>query len=612
LALWLAGALWSTRQLARSRMAAQALRRQSRPLADEPLLAAARAIARRLALRCPPILVSSHGRSPLLLDAWNPAVILPAGLTRGCSPAELRVMLAHELAHLKRGDLLWGWLPAAAHALFFFHPLVWLANREWRLAQEMACDSLAVQVTGTSVAEYGEMLVRIAAGRRRSARVPEPGLATFGGGESPQTLLRRLKAMKHTPTVSPRRPLLTGGALLLVGVAAVLPWRLTAQAATDRAPTSGILASALASDRGDASAALPVGPERRRAALRSPGAAPVAATPSARPGLTRAGQVLLRSLFAWAVAPAAAAEPPAPPSPADGPEQEPPNEPVPTQAEIDRQVEQLRAELKRQLPLIQRQVEEAFRQAAGQVDQIPEAKQALEAASAALKGQWPHIAQQAEAELTRLQEEAKQSPEKRREVAGKLKQLQQELPQLQARLEAGLRQLSQLQELGPQRQKALEEALKQVRQQLPEIQKQVAEHLRALQEKAANSPGSREQIEAALKQLQQHLPEVQTGLAEAVKTLAAQPAPTPEAQTAIQEVLKQIQAQWPQIQRQIEVALEQLRQLPPAITDGDDEEEAEDLDLDFDLDLDLDFDFDIDVDLDLDLDWILDLLELDR
>ncbi len=72
-------------------------------------------------------------------------------------------MLAHELAHIRRHDLAWGWLAALAECLFFFHPLVRLGNREWELAQEIACDELVVHITDASQADYGTMLTTAAA-----------------------------------------------------------------------------------------------------------------------------------------------------------------------------------------------------------------------------------------------------------------------------------------------------------------------------------------------------------------------------------------------------------------------------------------------------------------
>jgi prepilin-type processing-associated H-X9-DG protein len=176
--------------------------------------------------------------SPLLAGVVRAVIVLPVALLAECAPAELELMLAHELAHLKRHDLRWAWLPTLVRALFWFHPLVWLAGAEWRLAQEMACDELAVWVTKAPPGDYGDVLLKVAAqGRAHLAG----GLITVGVLESYHTLQRRLIAMKSIGQASTRRIALIGATLAALGVLGLVPWRVTAQtsstgsAATDKA-----------------------------------------------------------------------------------------------------------------------------------------------------------------------------------------------------------------------------------------------------------------------------------------------------------------------------------------------------------------------------------------
>ena len=77
-------------------------------------------------------------------------------------PDHWREVLLHELAHLKRRDLWWGWLPALARIVYFFHPVAhWVCFRV-RLERELACDQLAVALSGRSAADYAEVLVQVA------------------------------------------------------------------------------------------------------------------------------------------------------------------------------------------------------------------------------------------------------------------------------------------------------------------------------------------------------------------------------------------------------------------------------------------------------------------
>ena len=95
--------------------------------------------------RLPQLRISSCVESPLLVGLWRPAIILPERVEEKFDEAELRLMIAHELAHLKRHDLAWNWLPTVAAWIFFYHPLVWLMIRRWSEAQEAACDEMLIQ-----------------------------------------------------------------------------------------------------------------------------------------------------------------------------------------------------------------------------------------------------------------------------------------------------------------------------------------------------------------------------------------------------------------------------------------------------------------------------------
>jgi beta-lactamase regulating signal transducer with metallopeptidase domain len=100
-------------------------------------------------------------RSPVVLGVWNPVILVPATLEEGSPSRHNQMMFAHELAHVHRRDLLWLWLSTFTQLLFFFHPLIRLAIRENRLAQEIACDELAIlcaQAPPADMRHVGESL----------------------------------------------------------------------------------------------------------------------------------------------------------------------------------------------------------------------------------------------------------------------------------------------------------------------------------------------------------------------------------------------------------------------------------------------------------------------
>lgn len=210
-------------------LAARRWRREWRLITDHDLLTLNERLSVKLGLFQPPVLFEADScQSPMVFGALRSAIVLPSHLVADSSSEELRMILAHELAHVRRGDLVGNWFSTAVAALFFFHPGVWLALRESRLAQEMACDELALARTGVVPARYGQLLVDLAAGW---PRVATPLLAV-GMVESFQLFLkRRLTAMKiergNSRTVRV-------GSLVVVLVAAIglLPWRLVARAQT--------------------------------------------------------------------------------------------------------------------------------------------------------------------------------------------------------------------------------------------------------------------------------------------------------------------------------------------------------------------------------------------
>lgn len=102
-------------------------------------------------------------RSPALCGIFRPVIFLPVGWAETLSPPELRCVLAHEIGHLRRGDILWRWAFLFVRALHWFNPLVWIAERAARFDQELACDEWVMQnARPSSLEEYGEVLLKAA------------------------------------------------------------------------------------------------------------------------------------------------------------------------------------------------------------------------------------------------------------------------------------------------------------------------------------------------------------------------------------------------------------------------------------------------------------------
>jgi TonB family protein len=108
--------------------------------------------------------------APLTIGTVRPVIVLPTD-ARTWAESDLRRALAHEVEHIRRNDWIVHMLARIACALYWFHPLVWMAWRRLRLDSERACDDGVLrQADGTA---YAEQLLRLA---RRLNSSPALGL----------------------------------------------------------------------------------------------------------------------------------------------------------------------------------------------------------------------------------------------------------------------------------------------------------------------------------------------------------------------------------------------------------------------------------------------------
>lgn len=237
LALWLAGVLMHLVVATRQWREAREVLRHAKVLDDPALQDACRMQARAMGLRrCPELRVSDVIRSPQVSGWWRPVVLLPS--EHALTAEESALALAHELAHLRRGDLWLGWVPAIAQRVFFFHPMVSWAMREYALHREAACDAQVMQQHHAAPQDYGRLLLRLGVAHPLHA-----GLA----GASPTFLnLKRRLTMLQSASSDATSRMRSALLILVVAGAGVLPYRVTEAAAESPAPapTSTVAAPA--------------------------------------------------------------------------------------------------------------------------------------------------------------------------------------------------------------------------------------------------------------------------------------------------------------------------------------------------------------------------------
>lgn len=170
LVVWAMGASLVLGRLAAGIAAVQWMSRRIEPVSDAPWLPQAHLLAKMLGVS-PRIAFFRSGPAvmPMAWGIFRPAVLMPADADTW--PAErLRIVLLHELAHVKRRDCLTHMLAQVACALHWFNPLAWVAARRARTERERACDDL-VLAAGTRGPDYATQLIEIAR-VMRSGRFP--------------------------------------------------------------------------------------------------------------------------------------------------------------------------------------------------------------------------------------------------------------------------------------------------------------------------------------------------------------------------------------------------------------------------------------------------------
>lgn len=100
--------------------------------------------------------------APSLVGWLKPVILLPASAIAGLTPEQLEMVLAHELAHVRRLDYLANLLQTVVETLFFYHPGVHYLSRRMRIEREYCADQLAIAVTGDRV-EYAKALAEVGA-----------------------------------------------------------------------------------------------------------------------------------------------------------------------------------------------------------------------------------------------------------------------------------------------------------------------------------------------------------------------------------------------------------------------------------------------------------------
>lgn len=158
----------------------------------------------------------------MVVGVIKPVILVPAAVLTGLPATQVELLLAHELAHIARHDVLANALQRAVETLLFFHPAVWWLSARLRQERERCCDAMAADLLGDPCG-MAEALTSLEA-LHHLPLVPAFALGASGG-----SLTERVQALLGFTAPVRRLRLLLAGGLVLVCVGTGLGlWRLRA------------------------------------------------------------------------------------------------------------------------------------------------------------------------------------------------------------------------------------------------------------------------------------------------------------------------------------------------------------------------------------------------
>ncbi len=225
--LWVAGLAGALVPIAVGLIRNRSVGRRARPVVDSEQSRLLAGLQRELRVRRAVRLLEAEGSLvPMTWGVLRPTVLLPAAW-RGWTAQRQRIVLLHELAHVKRWDMQFQLLARMTCAMYWFHPLVWYSLQRLRAEREMACDD-CVLMAGERPTDYARHLVELARDCRALAMPAALAMA------QPSGLERRVRALldqtrSHLPVSRVAGGLLLVCAAILSAAAAMVGVATTAE-----------------------------------------------------------------------------------------------------------------------------------------------------------------------------------------------------------------------------------------------------------------------------------------------------------------------------------------------------------------------------------------------
>ena len=141
--------------------------------------------------RLPSIVFSDEAYSPAVYGVFRPVLLLPKNYINDLNEQEAEHILLHELAHIKRGDLIIHGICLILQIIYWFNPfLIWM-RKQMKHVREICCDITIANILREKTKHYKETLINTA--REFLTENTEPAMGLLGLFEEPFQLIARLK-----------------------------------------------------------------------------------------------------------------------------------------------------------------------------------------------------------------------------------------------------------------------------------------------------------------------------------------------------------------------------------------------------------------------------------
>ncbi|QDT23790.1 M56 family metallopeptidase [Gimesia chilikensis] len=197
-------------RLLRSMLQVNRLSSRAIQLTEGPLVEIVSTLASRWSLKLAPrIAETKELLVPTVVGLFRPLILLPTSMLSGLNPAELELILTHELAHIRRWDMWINLLQRLAETILFFNPGLWYVNRKINLLREFCCDEMTCNHEPcdqhTQRVNYASALLRVL----ELAQPQHPRAADLASlavsGASPSEVRRRVARLFGEPLSEPFR-----------------------------------------------------------------------------------------------------------------------------------------------------------------------------------------------------------------------------------------------------------------------------------------------------------------------------------------------------------------------------------------------------------------------